>query len=245
MQAVGFYLFSRREEAPLVAPLESFPYFLGSWATFQENVMDEWTLGVLRPDDYLIRAYRQGSTDAAASLFVAYFRTQRSGHAPHTPKNCLPGNGWTANKSGVISISMPPGDTPFDANRIVVARGDDRSVVLYWYQTPTRVVANEYYAKVQLVLDSVRYNRSDTALVRIVVPIVDEEERAERTALEFARLAHAAVRTHIPIIGPSAGSEAVTRRGRSDESGGPSLASKFENLAIIGRSKPVHPAASR
>jgi EpsI family protein len=56
-------------------------------------------------------------------------------------------------------------------NRYVVEHGDEKSVVLYWYQTHNRIIASEYWAKFWLVVDSIRYRRSDTALVKIVVPV--------------------------------------------------------------------------
>jgi EpsI family protein len=56
----------------------------------------------------------------------------------------------------------------------VVEHGDDRSVVLYWYQTHNRIVASEYWAKLWLVVDAIRYHRSDTSLVKIVVPVRDD-----------------------------------------------------------------------
>ena len=49
-----------------------------------------------------------------------------------------------------------------------------------------RVVASEYWGKVYTVLDAVRYNRTDAALVRVVVPIVDVHE-AESSAVSFVQ----------------------------------------------------------
>ena len=60
---------------------------------------------------------------------------------------------------------------PIRVNRYVVARGEEKSVVLYWYQSHNRVIAGEFAAKFWLVADSIRYHRSDTALVRVVVPV--------------------------------------------------------------------------
>ncbi len=58
----------------------------------------------------------------------------------------------------------------------------------YWYQSRNRVVASEYTAKIQTVMDSIRYNRTDTAIVRVVVPVVnDREEEAEKQAADFVR----------------------------------------------------------
>ena len=60
----------------------------------------------------------------------------------------------------------------------MVSHGDEKSVVLYWYQSQRRVIASEFSAKFWLVMDSIRYHRSDTALVRVTVPVGNNGEEA-------------------------------------------------------------------
>ena len=84
-------------------------------------------------------------------------------------------------------------------NRYIVQRGEDKSVVLYWYQTPKRVIASEFEAKYYLVLDSIRYHRSDTALVRVVVPAIGgDEEAAVSAATNFVRSFFVPLRQYLP-----------------------------------------------
>jgi EpsI family protein len=70
----------------------------------------------------------------------------------------------------------------------VIAKGADRQLVLYWYQAHGRVVASEYWAKLYLVEDAIRLNRTDGALVRVITPVNNSEslESGERRAVEFA-----------------------------------------------------------
>ena len=65
---------------------------------------------------------------------------------------------------------------PIVVNRYVVQHGDERSLVLYWYQSRDRVVASEYTAKFWVMADAIRLNRTDTALVRVVMPILDADK---------------------------------------------------------------------
>ena len=84
-------------------------------------------------------------------------------------------------------------------NRYIVQRGEDKSLVLYWYQTPRRVIASEFDAKFYLVLDSIRYHRSDTALVRVVVPVADgDEDAATKTAIRFVQSFFEPLREYLP-----------------------------------------------
>ncbi len=200
LQAAVFYHSNRGEVTPIVAPLNTLPEDLGPWRLVQQDEISDYTATILNPDDYVLRVYEDPSTRRTADWFVAYFKTQRTGHSPHSPRNCLPGGGWVPNRWGKIQIANLTTAGTFTVNRYLVAKGNDKFVVLYWYQTSNRVVADEYTAKVFLVLDSLRYRRSDTALVRVSVPVADSEDGAERAAIAFARQAQAALRAHIPPI---------------------------------------------
>ncbi len=166
VQAVLFYSASHGENIVPVEPLDKLPSQVGSWRLVQQGVVEKETLDVLKADDTLSRTYYSQADNGAANLFVAYFRTQRTGQSPHSPKNCLPGAGWSQTVSGYIDVPVEQTHQTIRVNRYIVSKGDDKSAVLYWYQTPHRVIANEYDAKFWLVADSVRYHRSDTALVR-------------------------------------------------------------------------------
>ena len=183
----GFLLYGamRPESVPSSRPLAQLPLKLGSWSLIQEGIVDEDTQAVLRADDTLNRVYGNGTT--GANLFVAAFRSQREGKAPHSPKNCLPGSGWVPMESGEMKIDAGLAE-PITVNRYIVAQGDNRSLVMYWYQSRDRVVASEYRAKFWVVYDAMHLNRTDTALVRVVVPIRDKNDaEAQKTAEDFVR----------------------------------------------------------
>jgi EpsI family protein len=186
-QAGMFYGFSRRENIPSHLPLAEFTLTGTPWKAVQDVELSQDELDVLQADDILSRIYQDQQTARGASLFVAFFDTQKTGKTPHSPKNCLPGAGWVPSQSEIVDIAVPGQPLPVQANRYIVARGDNQSVVLYWYQSHNRTVASEYRAKFYTVADSIRYNRSDTALVRIVVAVNGgDTETAIKTATDFA-----------------------------------------------------------
>src|SRR5215472_9337893 len=138
VQAGLFYASSRAENVPPMRPLHDFPQALSGWFMTHEGYVDDETQSVLRADDTLTREYGSPKYRTRANLFIAYFQTQRTGKAPHSPKNCLPGSGWAQTQSGTLDISVPGEATPVKVNRYVVARGQNQSVVLYWYQARNR-----------------------------------------------------------------------------------------------------------
>ncbi len=86
-----------------------------------------------------------------------------------------------------LEIPIPERSEPIRVNRYVISKGDERQLVIYWYQTPRRVVANEFTAKFYTIIDGLRYHRSDTSLIRVIVPIGADEDVAQRSALDFIR----------------------------------------------------------
>jgi EpsI family protein len=188
VQAAAFYGFSRSEKTPAHRPLDEFSLDSSNWSLLQNVDIDKETLDILRADDLLSRVYQEKKTGKMATLFVAYFSTQRTGKTPHSPKNCLPGSGWSPSQSGMIDIRVPGESEPIRVNRYIVSRGDNQSAVLYWYQSHKRVIASEYAATIFTVTDSIRYNRSDTSLVRVIVPVEDgDAQSAVNTAVEFVQ----------------------------------------------------------
>src|SRR5437762_11382612 len=154
-QALLFYGSSRRENVPDVRPLADFSRQLGDWFLTKEGHVDEETQAVLQADDTLTRVYSSLKDPLIqASLFVAFFKTQRTGKAPHSPKNCLPGAGWEASRVDFLTVNVPGMSEPIEVNQYVIAKGDNKSLVLYWYQSQNRVVASEYKAKMWTVADA-------------------------------------------------------------------------------------------
>jgi EpsI family protein len=213
-QATLFYSASHGDSRLLSQPLQNFPKTLPGWQMVSQGVVEQDTLDVLKADDVLSRFYvrpRQedlsrmdrGQQEAliptAEELFVAYFSTQQNGRAPHSPKNCLPGSGWQEVDAGEITIPIGGLNTGITINKYITTKGEHQSVVLYWYQSHGRVVANEFSAKFYLVADSIRLHRSDTALVRVVTPVLhDDLAGALGGATNFVQAVFPAVYNFLP-----------------------------------------------
>jgi EpsI family protein len=186
-QAAVVYSSQRTEKVPASLPLSNLPLTLGPWRFVSDSIVDDETKDVLKADDLLLRDYRDSSNGRKAGLFVAAFRTQRNGQVPHSPKNCLPGAGWTQLSSDDYPVNVGAAQ-PIVVNRYIVQHGEERSLVMYWYQSRERVVASEYTAKFWVMADAIRLNRTDTALVRVFVDIVNGNfDEATQTAVSFVQ----------------------------------------------------------
>ena len=178
-------------------PLKDFPEQLGQWQKSQpDQILDEPTMKVLRASDYLLRDFRTADGQMA-NFYVGYYASQRDGASYHSPLNCLPGSGWTLNNPDLVTIKSPSGQT-FTANKYVIQNGDDKNLMIYWYQGRGRAVASEYWGKVYTVIDSVRLRRSDGAMVRVTVPLGDSEAAALESAKDLSAKAATALAEFVP-----------------------------------------------
>jgi EpsI family protein len=172
--------------------LRSLPYSIGAWSGTDDEPLDRETAAQLGADDYLTRVYSDvplslATALPAASLYVAYYASQRPGVSIHSPLHCLPGTGWEPIAIDTVAIAGADG-TAGSVRQLVVRKHLDRAAVIYWYQLHGRIVANEVKSKMFLLADSVWLRRSDAALVRVVVPVTDTAaDAATSRALSFAR----------------------------------------------------------
>jgi EpsI family protein len=177
--------------------LKGFPTRVGNWQQVgTDTQFDSETLRVLRASDYLSRDYRR-SDGQLANFYVGYYATQRDGASYHSPLNCLPGSGWTLNEPGKITITTPDARS-FVANRYIIQSGDSKLAMIYWYQGRGRAIASEYWGKIYTVIDSVRLRRSDAAMVRVTVRVVDSDTTAIEAAAELAATALPALSEFVP-----------------------------------------------
>lgn len=194
-----FYGLPKERPVDLLFPLAQLPASLNGWTMVSETPTEKEVLDVLKADDTLSRVYVRGATQDGVNLFIAYFRSQATGVSPHSPKNCLPGSGWAVSKSDTLEIPVPDLAAPIRVNRYIVSKGDTKSLVLYWYQSHSRAVATEYAAKVYLVLDAIRYRRSDTSIVRVTTPVrLDREEAAQQAAVDFVKASFSTIDGMLP-----------------------------------------------
>jgi len=156
-------LVARRKPQPLAQPLTSIPTQIDGWAGTSGGDLSEEVQGVLKATNVLSRVYQRGGT--TIELFIAYYAEQRAGESMHSPRNCLPGNGW---EIGAYSgEQVPVGDQRYTINRYVVEKGLERMTVLYWYQSRSGIVASEYLGKVLLIKNTILDGVTGGSIVRL------------------------------------------------------------------------------
>jgi EpsI family protein len=194
---------SHIEPVPVRASFDTFPMQIGDWRGMSLPPLADNIMAILRVDDYVNRVYNQPGR-YGAGLYIGYYRSQRQGDSIHSPLNCLPGAGWEPLSQGTLTIPVSgvANTSTISVNRYVIQKGIDRQLVLYWYQSHGRVIADEYWSKFYLIRDAVRLNRTDAALVRVIVPMPPgldgAETTAETQATDFVRAMFPLLSNYLP-----------------------------------------------
>jgi EpsI family protein len=194
-QLVAYYGLAQSEVTPYAIPLKEFPRQLGVYALAGDAPIDEASLGVLAPDDHVSRTYQAAGSQIPVNLFIAYFRSQRHGFAPHSPKNCLPGAGWKQISASVQPLAIANA-TPIDVNHYVVEKDGRRMFVLYWFQQAEDSFHDELTAQFSVLPRLLLHQRTDTALARVIVP--GDGATAVKEASAFAQELYPAMRRQFP-----------------------------------------------
>lgn len=167
--------FRHIENRHLKKPLTDFPKQISEWAGREEHFAKE-VYNFLGVDDSFLCNYRDmcGNT---IQLYIGFYRSQMEGRIIHSPKNCMPGAGWNVIHSSLETIRISGGDG--DDNHVIkllLEKGSEKQVVLYWFQSRGRIVVSEYLEKVFLVIDAFKLRRTDGSFVRLISPVSNGNE---------------------------------------------------------------------
>lgn len=179
--AAGIAVPERVHERPDRPMFSSYPLQVGAWQGYPGR-LDRDVLDMLKLDDYLLVDYFD-SQQRAINLYSAYYAVQANGNSVHSPKACIPGDGWEIHsfeRRTLAGVNLPNG--ALNVNRVLIQKGEHRALVYYWFQQRGRIVTGEYAVKLYIFLDSLTRGRSDGALVRLVTMLAPAESIADADA---------------------------------------------------------------
>jgi len=154
--------------------------------TGTERTLAQFAYDILKADETTMREYINPDGDRV-ELFLAYFKSQTYGSQIHSPKHCLPGGGWRIEDIQPYILKLADGRTK-NINRLVISAERHRSLMLYWYESRSGDIRNEYGLKLDLVKNSLLMRPTDAAIIRVTVDVPNADfERATQKAVEFIR----------------------------------------------------------
>ena len=167
----------------------SFPDEIDPWQGRRSKLDQIYIDGLRGMTDYILTDYSDNAGNRI-NFYSAYYDAQSSGSSIHSPASCLPGGGWKIHSmQETVLQDVMLGEKPLSVNRALIQQGDSKQLVYYWFQQRGHNMTNEYIVKWQLLLDSIRRNRTDGALIRITTAVRPGQDidDAETTLKAFTR----------------------------------------------------------
>jgi exosortase D (VPLPA-CTERM-specific) len=200
----AYFVTTRHEFYPERKLFAAFPNTLGDWRG-KMGSLDQSTAQFLGLTDYILSDYSK-KDGHAVNLYIAYYASQRSGVAPHSPSVCIPGNGWQIAKLEETSYASKQLNFALPINRVIVTKGSQKQLVYYWFDERGLQIASEYLSKLYLLRDAIFKNRTDGALVRLTTMIYpnESESDADKRLQEFTNALMPDLAGYLPPASPPA-----------------------------------------
>jgi EpsI family protein len=186
-------------EVPVARPLQDLPGQVGEWVQTDDFYFSDAVMAQLRPTDYVYRVYRHTDNDAGVSniaMYIGYHGGGPESGPIHSPKHCLPGSGWTLEGEEVHTLEGE--EESLKVVEAVYRNGDHRELFIYWYQVRGRTLTSEYALKMAEILNSMLYERRDSAFIRISTRYRDGDDKPVALLRDFVRRVYPFIKEVLP-----------------------------------------------
>jgi EpsI family protein len=153
-----------------VPPLKQFLGQIPGYTTIGDIKLEDDAYTMLKLDDYLFTTY--ANADGQATVYVGYYYTSSKAYAAHSPLVCYPSHGWQVEGSPTVQ-TLQVGNHRITYEKIVTSYGEQRELVLYWYQARDRANIRVYRNKIDMGYNRLFHNDAKHGFVRISVPVAN------------------------------------------------------------------------
>jgi EpsI family protein len=162
---------------------EAIPKRIGMWTMIRESGPSEDEIRILETKAILTRTYSCGFLPEM-ELSVVFAKDNR--RVAHPPEICYKGAGW--NVEGKQIVEFPVGDEPFRANRRLLTHGEQRLLLLYWYNAGREYTPNYLLMQGLIIKAHLLNRRSSSALIRVSTrsPSAADDEEIAAQLCKFA-----------------------------------------------------------
>lgn len=171
---------------------DDFPLALGEWTGVRRDIPPA-VIELLNPKAIFSAAYTN-SEGVQVDLLFDFFSSESSIGGPHSPRNCLPGQGWIILET--VENRVEINDRTIPANRFELRHGDTRQVMDFWYVTNYGETANDYVFKLYQVLSSLTLKPKEVAFVSFTT---NRQAKSLAALEQFEKLATKEIYSYLPF----------------------------------------------
>ncbi|MGE4535771.1 MAG: exosortase C-terminal domain/associated protein EpsI [Desulfovibrio sp.] len=190
LTAAGYVSLHHETAHTLPQPLTAFPTQLGEWRAVGHRQFSEALLTKLRPTDYLYRRY-SGPGGKTVDVYIGYHDGAQGAGPIHSPKNCLPGNGWSEISSAPLELDV--GRERIHLTQAVYRQNEQQELFLYWFMVRGQTLSTEVGLKLAEIANAVRYGQRGACFVRLSLPVADNPAASAGIAQSFLERAYPAI----------------------------------------------------
>ncbi len=162
-----------------------------------DRQMETYAYDILQADTILLRDYLTAD-GSIIELFIAYFNSQKYGSQIHSPKNCLPGGGWRIENIQPFVINLPDGSV-LETNKLLISVRNYKATMLYWYETRSGIIRNEYGLKLDLVKNALLFRPTDAAIIRVTIDSNTKNFDETDKAVHFLQNFYPSIKKSLPF----------------------------------------------
>ncbi|MCC6933550.1 MAG: EpsI family protein [Deltaproteobacteria bacterium] len=169
-------LLSKRAQNTVEIKLADLPKQFADWKMIDESGMENISREVLQLDSYIKRTYRNNNREIVY-LYVGYWKKQSGDKqaAKHTPRLCLPSNGWLITTLPAQLIKSPVGQI---VSSVVLGQHQmSQAMFYYWFFAGERTFHQDWKALLYIGLERLLRGRSDGGIVEISAALNREKHR--------------------------------------------------------------------
>ena len=148
-------------------PLKQFLGQIPGYKTIGDIELGDDAFNMLKLDDYLFTTY--ANADGQVTLYAGYYYTSNKAYAAHSPLICYPSHGWKVEGSPEAR-TLQVGIHQIIYEEIVTSYGEQRELVIYWYQARDRTNLRVYRNKIDMGYNKLFHNDPKHGFVRVSVP---------------------------------------------------------------------------
>ena len=140
-------------------------------------------LKMLQLDDYVFANFK--GHDRNINLYIGYYYSAGKAYRAHSPLVCYPAQGWKVDSKPMIA-TLATGPYTINYEEIVTSLGQEKELVLYWYQSHLLTNTQVYKNKIDMGYNKLVNNDEQHAFVRVAVPIGKSSyDEAKKSAVDF------------------------------------------------------------
>ncbi len=173
--------------------LNNFPYTINDWGG--ENIpMGEYVYRSLGTPYAFMRNYNSKNFEIPVNLSIVWCDDRRI--VFHTPEECLGGVGELVKEKRYVTVMLRNNTR---VAQLIIERNNQRQMVLYFYDTDGYVTTRESEIRMKILMRRMKLKRSSVAFVRLMAPIINNDEETMSVLKNFLYLVYPAIQDYTYI----------------------------------------------